>query len=176
MKKLCVCVAAAASIALGAPRAEAKIAAIYGSGQAGLQTRGDTGAQYGFELGAHVLIFDGYVDYMGFGSGRSVSRAIVGLRGGLGTGAFRLVLRAGVGAIREASGALTTSLGATTTLTRTGGDARAGAAVEGRLYHGLWLGVGADGEVYGFLGNSLGFASHGTNVLGVVKLTVELGI
>jgi hypothetical protein len=176
MKKLCVCVAVAASLTLFASRAEAKLAAIYGSGQAGLQTKGDTGTQIGFELGAQMLIFDGYIDYMAFGSGRSVSRAIVGLRGGLGFGMFRLVLRGGVGAIRETSGALTTTVGAFAA-SRTGGVVRGGVALEGRIYTGIWLGVGVDGEAFGFFDdNGRGLAATGSNALGVIKLTLELGI
>jgi len=176
MKRWFVSLAAALSTALIAPRAQAKLAAIYASGQGGLQTHGDTGLQLGGELGVRVLLFDGYVDYMGFGSGKSVTRAIVGLRGGLGRGWLRLVLRGGVGAIREQSGALTTPVGATT-LTRTGGVLRGGGAVEVRLFPGGWLGVGVDGEAYDFLNsNTLGFSNHGSNLLGVLRLTIELGI
>jgi hypothetical protein len=177
MKKWLVCLATAAAVALGARHAEAKTVALYGSGQGGVQTRGDTGFQAGFEVGAHVLLFDAYVGYMGFGTDRSVSRAIVGLRGGLGGEHLRLVLRAGVGAIHESSGALTTALGPAT-LTRTGGVARAGGSLEVRLFSGgLWLGAGVDGETFGFLGNnSLGFSNHGSNLLAVGKLTFELGL
>jgi hypothetical protein len=175
MKKLCVC-AAAASLALFARPARANVAGLYGTGQAGLQTKGDTSLQYGFEAGAHVLIFDGYIDYMAFGAGRSVSRAIVGLRGGPGFGIFRLVLRAGVGAIRETSGALTATVGAFAA-SRTGAVMRGGVGLEGRLLRGLWLGVGVDGEAYELF-NTTGFnlSSGGSDALGVVKLTLELGI
>jgi hypothetical protein len=176
MKKWVQSLAAALSIALAAPRAEAKLAAVYASGQGGIQTHGDTGLQLGFEAGVRVLLFDGYVDYMGFGSGKSVSRAIVGVRGALGKGWLRLVLRGGVGAIRESSGALTTPVGATT-LTRTGGVVRGGGAVEVHLFPGGWLGAGVDGEAYDFLNsNTLGFSNHGSNLLGVLRLTIELGI
>jgi hypothetical protein len=53
---------------------------------------------------------------------------------------------------------------------------RAGAMLEAHVFPGGWLGPGVDGEAYDFLGNNLGFSSHGTNLLGVLRLTVELGI
>jgi hypothetical protein len=176
VKKGLVSLAAALSVALVTSGvAEAKIAAVYASGQGGIQTHGDTGLQLGFEAGVRVLLFDGYVDYMAFGSGKSVSRAIVGVRGTLGSGWLRLVLRGGVGAIRESSGALTSPLGPAT-LTRSGGVARGGGALEARLFYGTWLGAAVDGEAYNFLGNSMGFSAHGSNLLGVLRLTFELGL
>jgi hypothetical protein len=176
MKKWLICLAAAAVLGLAASRADATVVSLYGTGQGGIQTHGDTGLQAGFEVGAHVLLFDGYVSYMGFGSDRSVSRGIVGLRYGLGSDRLRLVLRLGAGAIHESSGALTTALGPAT-LTRTGAVGRAGGSLEVRTYSALWFGLGVDAETYGFLGsNNLGFASHGSNVLGVAKLTFELGL
>ena len=60
---------------------EAKIAALYASGQGGVQSGTESGNGLGFTLGARVLIFDGYFDYMGFGQDVSVSRGILGLRG-----------------------------------------------------------------------------------------------
>jgi hypothetical protein len=175
MKKGLVSLAAALTLALSAPRAEAKAVAVYASGQTGLQTHGDTSLQYGFEAGLHVFLFDGYVEYMAFGSSKSVSRAIVGVRGALGSGRFRLVLRGGVGGIRESSGALTTATGPST-LTRSGGVARGGAAVEARLFYSTYLGLAIDGEAYNFLGNNQGFSAHGSNLLGTLRLTFELGL
>jgi hypothetical protein len=176
MKKLVVCVAAAAVVSLLAARADAKLVALYASGQGGLQNTGDTGPQGGFEVGARAFIFDGYVDYMAFGSGKSVSRAIIGLRGGVGLSVFRFVLRGGVGAIREDNSALTMPVGTNLTVSRTGGVARAGAAVEGRVAPFTWLGLGVDGEEFGFLTSDPGFTKHGSDVLGTLKLTFEIGI
>ena len=154
---------------------EAKPAVVYVSAQGAIQTHGDTGLQAGFDLGLRIWLFDGYIDYMAFGSGKSVSRAIVGVRGTLGSGWIRLVLRGGFGALHESSGALTTPVGATT-LTRTGGVVRGGAAVEARIFPGGWLGVGIDGEAYDFLGsNDFGFSNHGSNLLGFARLTFEAG-
>jgi hypothetical protein len=175
MKKLLAGLVAAATVALAAPRADAKVAAVYASGQVGAQTRGNHGVQLGFEAGAHVLIFDGYVSYLAFGAGQSVSRAILGLRGGFGVGPVRLVLRGGLGAIRESSGALTGPAG-TIDISRTGGVARGGASLEGRLYHGVWLGLGADAEEFLFSSNGPGLDTHGGNIVGLFKLTIELGI
>jgi hypothetical protein len=182
VKKRLVSLAAVTLCALLAPPAQAKLSTdakpvvVYASAQGGIQTHGDTSWQAGFDLGLHFWLFDGYIDYMGLGSGKSVSRAIVGVRGTLGSGWVRLVLRGGVGAIHESSGALTTPVGATT-LTRTGGVVRGGAAVEARIFPGGWLGVGIDGEAYDFLGsNTFGFSNHGSNLLGIARLTYELGI
>jgi hypothetical protein len=182
VKKALVYLAVVTLVALLASSAEAKLstearpAAVYASAQVGLQTHGDTSLQGGFDLGLHWWLVDGYINYMGLGSGKSVSRAIVGVRGTLGSGWLRLVLRGGVGAIHESSGALTTPVGATT-LTRTGGVVRGGLGLEARIFPGGWLGVGIDGEAYDFLGsNTFGFSTRGSNLLGVARLTFELGI
>ena len=173
MKKLCVCLAIAAAVATVCPRAEAKDSGVYATAQGGVQTQGATGPQFGFEAGGHVLLFDGYLGAMFYGSSRSVLRAILGVRGALGRGAVRLVLRGGLGLAHEQNGALSTSVG-DVALTRTGGLLRGGAAFEVRLYRTFWAGVGLDGEAYTFWGNNLGFPAHSTNVLGVLKLTWEL--
>ena len=39
----------------------------------------------------------------------------------------------------------------------------------------IWLGVGADGESYGFFANSLGVPTHDSDVVGTFRLTFELG-
>jgi hypothetical protein len=163
-----------------APRADAKIVALYGTGQGGLQSTGDTGLQGGFEVGAHLTILDGYAEYMAFGSGRSVLRGVVGVRGALGLGPLRFVLRGGVGAIREEGGALTAAPADLMTVpTRTGGVARAGAAIEAGIAPALWLGLGVDGEEFVFTTPSVTSTNsldHGSDVLGTLKLTFELGI
>jgi hypothetical protein len=176
MKKWLVSLAVAGALVLAARRVAARDAGVYASAQAGLQTRADTGLQLGFEGGGHWRLLDGYVSYMGFGSGRSISRAILGVRGTLGTGRFRVMLRAGAGAIHESSGALTSPVGATTMLTRTGAVVRGGGSLDVRLYGGAWLGAGADVEAFSFLhSGSLGATTRGTNVLGILKLTLEFG-
>ena len=176
MKRLLVAVAAAASLlVLGASAADAKIAAIYGAGQGGLQNTGDTGLQGGFEVGARVTIVDAYVDYMSLGNGKTISRGIVGLRGALGVGPLRFVLRGGVGAIRADEEALMLPAG-TVGITRTGGVARLGGAVEANVAPLVWLGLGVDGEEYAFLASNPEVATHGSDVLGTLKLTFELGI
>jgi hypothetical protein len=177
MKKWLVSLAAVAAVVLAAPRVSARDAAVYASAQAGLQTRGDTGLQLGFEVGGHWSLLDGYVSYMGFGSGRSISRGILGVRGTLGTGRLRLMLRAGAGAVHESSGALTSPLGPTpmpTILSRTGVVVRGGGSLDVRLYGGAWLGAGGDVEGFSFLNSgSLGFTTRGVNALGILKLTLE---
>ncbi|HVX96773.1 MAG TPA: hypothetical protein VHK47_17790 [Polyangia bacterium] len=175
MRRLLVGLLAVLTLILGASAANAKLAALYASGQGGLQNTGDTQWQAGFEVGARVTLVDAYVDYMGYGSGRSVSRGIVGLRGALGVGPLRFVLRGGAGAIREDNAALSTRT-SDISLTRTGGVVRAGGAVEAKVAPLVWLGAGVDAEEFHFLSNNQNMARTGSDVLGTLKLTFELGI
>jgi hypothetical protein len=172
MKTLILSAVAAVTVALVAPRAEAKLAAVYASGHAGMQNEGTNDPGFGFMLGGRVLIFDGYADYTRFNQYESVSRGILGLRGGFGE-RLRLVLRAGVGGIREEGGALTGPMGVPG---RTGGVARAGAAVEAAINPLLYLGFGFDTEHYRFPGNTLGIPSEGSDVFAALRATFELGI
>jgi hypothetical protein len=173
MKKLLLAIGAVTALTFFAPRADAKVVAVYATGQGGVQNAGNTDPGIGFELGARLLILDGYVDYMSFGAGESVSRAILGLRGGFGTRAFRLVLRGGLGGIREQSGALTHPVGGPD---RTGAVARAGVDLEGRINPFFWLGFGVDGERYVFPNNNAGFVTTGSDVFASLKLIFELGL
>ena len=173
MKKSLLAIGAAAALTFFSPRADAKVVAVYAAGQGGVQNAGATDPGIGFELGARLLILDGYVDYMSFGGGESVSRGILGLRGGLGTSNFRLVLRGGLGGIREQNGALTHPLSGPD---RTGAVARAGVDLEGRINPLFWLGFGVDGESYVFPNNNSGFVTTGSDVFASLKLIFELGI
>jgi hypothetical protein len=171
MRKLLLGVLAAGVISFTASHADAKIAAVYASGQGGVQS-GEAGNGLGFSLGARLLIFDGYFDYMGFGQDMSVSRGILGLRGGFGVDRARLVLRAGGGAIHEQRGALTGPFGAAD---RTGGVVRAGAAIEGAINPFLYLGFAIDGESYRFPYSTIA-PYQGSDILATLRLTFELGI
>jgi opacity protein-like surface antigen len=173
MKKLLLAAVAAITVALAACPADAKVAAVYATGQGGVQNNGTSDPGLGFELGGRVLIFDGYVDYTGFGQGQSVSRGILGLRGSFGAGGYRLVLRGGGGTIHEEGGALTGPLGAPA---RTGAVGRLGVAFEGEVNPVLFLGFGVDGESYRFADNSLGIPSSGSDIFATLRLTFELGI
>ena len=171
--------------AAGTSRAD--IVAAFADGHGGISSQGGTtnpdgtsssATGLGFRLGARVLIFEGYYDYTGFGSGSSVSRGILGVRGGFGTNKLRLVLRAGGGIIGEEGGALTgRALGAPD---RRGAVGRIGAAVEARVAPLLLMGVGVDGErfvlpatggPYGTVG-----AVTGSNVFAKLYILFELGI
>jgi len=173
MKKLMLSFVAAVTLVLVASRADAKVAAVYAAGHGGMQNNGTSEPGLGFMLGARLLIFDGYVDYTGFGQGESVSRGVLGLRGGFGSGDFRLVLRAGGGTIHEERGALTGPAGAPS---RTGGVARLGAALEGEINPVLYLGFAVDGESYLFANNNLGIPTQGSDIFASLRLTFELGI
>jgi hypothetical protein len=172
MKKLGLFFAAAATLALAAPRAEAKLAAVYGGGFAGYMSENNHDTGLGLTAGARVLIFDGYVDYTNFAANESVSRAILGLRGGFGS-KLRLVMRAGVGTLYEQNGALTGFVGSPN---RTGGVARGGAAIEGALAPTLYLGFGFDAEHFQFPDNSLGMPTEGNDLFAALRATFELGI
>jgi hypothetical protein len=161
------------AIVAGTSRADAKVAAVYASGYGGMQSGPEADPGLGLTLGARLLIFDGYLDYTGFSRDISVSRAILGLRGGFGSGKTRLVLRGGAGAIREQGGALTGPLGAPD---RTGGVLRLGAAVETAVAPVLFLGFGVDGESYLMPSNGAGSATRGSDIFASLRLTFELGI
>jgi hypothetical protein len=173
MKKLLLAAVAMALIAFFPTRADAKVAAVYASGMGGLQNSGESSPGLGLMLGARVLIFDGYLDYTGFGAGESVSRGILGLRGGFGSKELRLVLRGGFGGIHEENGALTGPAGAPS---RTGGVVRAGAALEAAINPLTYVGFGFDAERYQFPANNLGIATGGTDIFASLRLTFELGI
>jgi hypothetical protein len=182
MKKILLGLAAAAVVALAAPRADAKVVALYASGEGGLQNTNDTWPGLGFELGARVLILDGYVDYTAFGQNASVARGILGVRGGFGND-LRLVLRAGVGAIHEEHGALMNT--APEPASRTGAVARAGIGIDARLDALFYLGFMVDAETFVFPGSetvAVGTTNvpssyqQGADVFAALKLTFELGI
>jgi hypothetical protein len=183
MKKTLLGVAAGAAVALFAARADAKVVALYAAGEGGLQSANQTEPALGFELGARVLILDGYVDYTTFGGNESVARGILGLRGGLGSKDVRLVLRAGVGGIREEHGALMGT--AMTAPDRWGGVARAGAGIDARLDALFYLGFMVDAETYLFPGSetvAVGTTNipstyrQGADIFAALKLTFELGL
>jgi hypothetical protein len=187
MKTIAATVVGLVAFAGAAGAARADIAAAFADGHGGIATQGgptnadgtsSSATGLGFRLGARILIFEGYYDYTGFGRGTSVTRGILGLRGGFGSQQLRLVLRAGAGMIEEEGGALTgRGVG---TPDRRGAVGRIGAAVEGRVAPMFLVGVGIDGErfvlpetggPYGTLG-----AVTGTNVFANLHILFELGI
>jgi hypothetical protein len=172
MKKAILVTVAAVTVALLASRAEAKAVAVYASGHAGLQNDSRSDAGLGFTVGGRIFVFDGYADYTRFGEREAVSRGIVGLRGGVGDD-LRLVLRGGVGAIREEGGALSGPLSAAN---RTGAVARAGIAVEAAVNPLLYLGFGIDTEHYRFANDVPGAPSSGSDVFAALRATFEIGI
>jgi hypothetical protein len=100
----------------------------------------------GFQVGARLLFVEGYYDRTAFGSGASVQRGILGVRGKIGLGDLRLVLRAGAGVLTEHGGAIS---GSAQGGDRRGAVGRAGVAIEKRLTRGeLIAGIGLDGEVF----------------------------
>ncbi|HVR64035.1 MAG TPA: hypothetical protein VMU50_19175 [Polyangia bacterium] len=166
--------------------ARADVVAVYLQGQGGLSSASAENGSHsgspssgvgvlGLQLGARLLLFEGYVNYDRFGEDVAVSRAILGLRGGFGTSSLRLVLRGGVGGMVEQGGALTVREPGVPN--RRGVVARAGAALEGRLASALWLGAGIDSEVFYIAPGSL-FGSNavqGSDILASLHLLFELG-
>lgn len=105
-----------------------------------------TATALGVQAGARLLIFEAYGDHTVFGAGTSVSRGILGLRGAIELGGFRLVLRGGGGVLQERGGAL---LGQSNGVSdRSGLVARGGIALERRLAPTLLGGLGMEGEVF----------------------------
>jgi hypothetical protein len=172
MKRLILGVVAAVTVALTAPRADAKLAAVYGSGFAGFMSENTHDAGLGLMAGARIFIFDGYIDYTNFAPHESVSRAILGLRAGFGHD-LRLVFRGGAGTVYEENGALAGFAGGPS---RTGGVVRGGAALEGALGPMLYLGFGFDAERYRFRDNDLGIPAEGSDLFAALRATFEVGI
>jgi hypothetical protein len=144
---------ALAVVGLGVQRpASAHVAAVWAEGHGGVTLDGGAGspdgnvAGIGFQLGARLLIFEGYYDYTNFGGGAAVSRGIGGLRAGFGVGDVRLVLRAGGGVISESGGALTPYSLVYGRLS--GGVGRIGAALETQVGPAVLVGLGIDGETF----------------------------
>src|SRR4051794_40132779 len=87
--------AVAAGTLLGARAARADVAAAWVEGHGGMETSGSAegagggggGAHggIGFQLGARLLIFEGYVDHTAYGGDAAATRGILGLRGGFGS-------------------------------------------------------------------------------------------
>ena len=184
---------AAGTLLLAAPPARADVVAAYVEGHGGLSSlegsgpgRATTSSQgsgvapgLGFQVGARVLIFEGYFDRTSFGSGAAASRGILGLRGALGAGDLKLVLRVGGGVLWEEGGALD----GTQTIVgdRSGAVARAGLAIERRLTPGqLTAGLGLDGEVFSLAGStaasSLAQRTQGSDIFLSLRFKFELGI
>lgn len=176
------------AVALSAAPARADIVAAYVEGHGGVgnnenANRASTSASssglspaVGFQLGARLLIFEGYFDHTSFGSGAAVSRGVLGLRGGFGGPGLRLVLHAGGGVITEEGGALTgMALGATE---RTGVVGRAGVALEKRMMPTLWGGAALDGEVFSLAAatSATGPRTQGEDAFLSLYLKFELGI
>src|SRR4051794_8457784 len=92
--KLAVAAIAAVPL-LGGGAAGGGVAAGWVEGQGGMEASGSAegagggggGAHggIGFQLGARLLIFEGYVDHTAYGGDAAATRGILGLRGGFGS-------------------------------------------------------------------------------------------
>jgi hypothetical protein len=173
----------------GAARAD--VAALFADGHGGIESGGTseaTGATggngsspsagLGYQLGARLLIFEGYYDHTGFGGGAGISRGILGFRGGFGTNDLRLVLRAGAGILDEQGGALSGRPPGMPD--RRGEVGRVGAALEGRVARLLLVGFGVDGEAFALPAATGPYGSMpstvGTDVFANLHLLFELGV
>jgi hypothetical protein len=167
--------------------AHANTAAVWAEGQGGFDAPSLAGnpavPALGLQLGARVLVFEGYVDHSGFGDGSAVTRGIVGLRGGFGSGDTRLVLHAGAGVLDEQGGAVTGHVAGTPD--RHGAVGRIGGAVETKLSSDFLFGLGLDAETFELpaagvtaaLGSGAGSGSVvGSDVFANLHLTFELGV
>lgn len=132
------------------------------------------GPAYGFQAGAHLLMFDGYYDRTAFSRG-SVSRLVIGLRGSSEYWRIRLTARAGVGALWEEEAVLGEAM---TLEPRSGAVARAGAALDYRLTPAIFLGFAFDAEAFAISPAEATFDDiHlGTDVMGTFHAGFQLGI
>ena len=178
-EKIIVGVMAAALTIAGSSVARAEIVAAWAEGHGGMASTsadGDGAAGgLGFQLGARLLILESYLDHTRFGEGASVTRGVIGLRGGFGSRDRRLVLRGGLGAVDEKGGAL--SGRAASVPERHGGVARVGVALEARVAPLLLLGLAVDGERFVLRDPGLGTGNVvGSDIFASLKLTFEVGI
>ncbi len=183
-------IAGAAVFALMVRPARADIVAGYVQGHGGLSNpQADSGMAsparsasggLGLQAGLRLLIFEAYADHTTLGSGASTSRGIAGLRGAIGLGGWRLMLRGGGGVIAEQGGALTGRLDGSPD--RTGVVARAGVALEKKLAPTLFGGIGLDAEVFSLfaaedaVSAGTGARISGSNVFVSLHLKFEVGI
>lgn len=180
MKRRISTIIVAVALTVAGPRlARAEIVAAWAEGHGGMASNsadGDSPAGgLGFQLGARVLILESYLDHTRFGEGASVTRGVIGLRGGFGSRDRRLVLRGGLGAVEEQGGAL--SGRSPTVPERHGGVARAGIALEARVAPLLLLGLAVDGERFVLRDPGLGTGNVvGSDIFASLKMTFELGI
>jgi hypothetical protein len=149
------------------------------AGSGSMPTAGTAGG-LGVQVGARLLIFEAYGDHTVFAAGTSVSRAILGLRGAIGLGGFRLVLRGGGGVLDERGGAL---LGQANGISeRTGVVARGGIALERRLAPTLLGGLGVEAEAFNLSNSPSGTALAstdrvtGADIFFALHLKFEIGI
>ena len=134
----------------------------------------------GLQGGVRLLVFEGYGDYMSFGSGISTTRAILGIRGAVSLGSFRLILRGGGGVMKEEGGAVTgQALGAPK---RDGFVARAGVQLEHKLAPMLMGGFGLDAERFSLapsgtdVAATLAERTSGGDIFGSIYLKLDVGI
>jgi hypothetical protein len=163
--------------------AHANTAAVWAEGQGGFDSSSLAGTPampaLGLRLGARLLVFEGYVDHAAFGDGSAVTRGILGVRGGFGSGDTRLVLRAGAGVLDEEGGAVTGHVEGTAG--RRGLVGRIGAAVETKLSSDFLFGLGLDGETFslpaaGLVAPGRSGSVVGSDVFANLHLTFELGV
>jgi hypothetical protein len=100
------------------------------------------GTVLGAELGANLMLFNGYVNYDRYLQHGAVTRAVLGLTTGVGFSGWRLSGRLGAGLMLERNDVFGGDAD------HTGVVARAGAAFDRWISAGLWLGVAVDAEYY----------------------------
>jgi hypothetical protein len=134
------------------------------------------GPALGFQIGAHLMALDGYVDHTGFGRGGTITRAVIGMRGKIGWTKVRVVGHAGGGLIWESDGALASH--DPMIESRSGLVARAGAALDYKVAKQIWLGLGLDGEYYAIAADPLivDNLQTGSDLLGNLHLAFEFSL
>jgi hypothetical protein len=176
--RIALAIAIACLTLAGSNVARAELVAAWAQGHGGMASNSaetdvaDSGL--GFQLGARLLLLESYLDHTRFGEGASVTRGVLGLRGGLGSRNLRLVLRGGLGVVEERGGAL--SGRSALVPERQGGVARVGVALETRVAPLLLAGFGIDGERFILRDPATATNIVGSDIFASLKLMFEIGI
>jgi hypothetical protein len=164
--------------------AEAQTAGLYLRGHGGysggsvgeLQPGGDDpalGPVLGAEVGANIMLFNGYLNHDRYLDHGSVTRAVLGLSSGIGFSGWRLTGRVGAGLLLERGDVFGGAAD------HTGVVARIGAAFDRRISSGLWMGVAIDAEYFALRPSAEEVESSvhsGADIFASLRLSFELGI
>jgi hypothetical protein len=185
VKLFIFCVVSSATIASGVASAQSVGLYLRGHGGYGGNNASELrpgasepslGPILGGEVGANILLFNAYLNHDRYLSRGSVTRAVLGLRTGLGFSGWRLSGRVGAGLMMERDDVFAGAAD------HTGVVARVGGAFDRRLSAGLWLGVGLEAEYFALKPSGppppgVESSVHtGADIFASLRLSFELGL